>query len=443
MERINVAELLKDCPKGMELDCTIFDDVELMEVDTKSDTIILRVGNKFIRTLNKYGQDDNIDYAKCVIFPKGKTTWEGFVPPLPPRQFKDGDVIVDKSGAVVIYKRVHSSFEEPYVDFHCGITSKNRSFFIKDSDSLQHCGEIDTIRFASEEEKQELFDAIKANGYTWNSKTKTLEKLIELIFKDGDILAFGTENGAQLFIFKEYIRHDYVKCYMMLDCGGEIDFESGDYYVERLATEEEKQKLFQAIKENGYKWNAETKTLEELIESKEDMEDKTVMAGIYFDREYYADEVELHLNNYEIEIRDGKTYAIFKNKETKILKPRFKVGDRIRKIGELSTYTISEIKDSHYFCGNYLICDTCDTDWELVLDKFDINTLKPFESKVLVRNDKDQYWIPAFWGCKCTDGYTTTYGWCKYCIPFDGNEHLLESNKECDKFYRTWEKIGD
>ena len=76
--------------------------------------------------------------------------------------------------------------------------------------------------------------------------------------------------------------------------------------------------------------------------------------------------------------------------------------------------------------------------WELVHDKFDLNILVPFESRVLVRNDKDQYWIPAFWGGKRTDGYTTTFGWSKYCIPFDGNKHLLNSNKECDEFYRTW-----
>lgn len=174
MERINVAQLVKDCPKGMELDCMIYDGAEFMEVDTESDTIILRVGNKFIRRLNKYGQDDNVDCAKCVIFPKGKTTWEGFVPPC---QFKDGDVIVDKYGAVAIYKRVHSSYEEPYVDFHCGITSEYRSFFVKDSDSLQHCGKIDSIRLATEEEKQELFKSIEDHGYKWNPEYKTLEKL--------------------------------------------------------------------------------------------------------------------------------------------------------------------------------------------------------------------------------------------------------------------------
>ena len=27
MEKINIAQLLKDCPQGMELDCTMLDDV--------------------------------------------------------------------------------------------------------------------------------------------------------------------------------------------------------------------------------------------------------------------------------------------------------------------------------------------------------------------------------------------------------------------------------
>ena len=37
MEKINVAELLKDCPKGMELDCTLWDNVVFDHIDMKSD----------------------------------------------------------------------------------------------------------------------------------------------------------------------------------------------------------------------------------------------------------------------------------------------------------------------------------------------------------------------------------------------------------------------
>jgi hypothetical protein len=53
-----------------------------------------------------------------------------------------------------------------------------------------------------------------------------------------------------------------------------------------------------------------------------------------------------------------------------------------------------------------------------------------------VRNGKFQKWIPSFWGYKCEDGYITTFGWCKYCIPYDGNEHLLGETIDCEEFYK-------
>jgi hypothetical protein len=74
-----------------------------------------------------------------------------------------------------------------------------------------------------------------------------------------------------------------------------------------------------------------------------------------------------------------------------------------------------------------------------VLDNFDITTLIPFESKVLVRNDNEQRWIPAFWGGKREDGYVTTFGWSKYCVPYEGNEHLLDKTDDCDEYFKTWE----
>lgn len=54
---------------------------------------------------------------------------------------------------------------------------------------------------------------------------------------------------------------------------------------------------------------------------------------------------------------------------------------------------------------------------------------KPFE-KVLVRDDKDGRWTPAIFGYKNTGNSEFKYilcgGFCwKYCIPYEGNEHLL------------------
>ena len=89
-DKINIAELLKDCPKGMELDCTIFEGVVFHDVVDRHYPIRVRRKQGGLINLNAYGcMDDKID-SKCVIFPKGKTTWEGFQ-----RPFKAGDIIQD------------------------------------------------------------------------------------------------------------------------------------------------------------------------------------------------------------------------------------------------------------------------------------------------------------------------------------------------------------
>ena len=94
--KINVAQLLKDCPMGMELDCTIYEDVILYKIDDSPEheyPIRVETKNGYFLDLTKYGTYTDIEEAKCVIFPKGKTTWEGFVPPC---KFKDGDIMYNQ-----------------------------------------------------------------------------------------------------------------------------------------------------------------------------------------------------------------------------------------------------------------------------------------------------------------------------------------------------------
>lgn len=125
--KINIAELLKGCPAGMELDCTMYSKVTLLSVDDKEGIIfpirVLREDGNSI-TLTKYGQFTDADFAKCVIYPKGKTTWEGFVPPC---EFKVGDKVVfddDKEKPLTIRKmwwdwqarEILCSFEEDDID---------------------------------------------------------------------------------------------------------------------------------------------------------------------------------------------------------------------------------------------------------------------------------------------------------------------------------------
>ena len=318
------------------------------------------------------------------------------------------------------------------------------------------------MRLATEEEKQKLFDAIKENGYKWNPEAKVLEKLSEPKFKAGDVIVSPTGNIA-LFshtinstdivyyhcILKVFYTKDDLK--IGIDCG---IGRAKDCY---LASNKQKEYLFDAIKANGYKWNDETKTLEKLNESKEDVtnedvNDEIVMSGIYFDRENYADEVELHLNNYEIEIRNGKTYAIFKNKETKIPKPKFNIGDRIKeKEGDYSSGVITNIDPDYFYKVEYeeggvsYINIKFQDKWELVPNKFDITTLKPFD-RVLVRDTNGQTWNADLFSHIIDNNpnlkkiFVCAGHYADQCVPYEGNEHLLGTNNDCDEFYKTWKK---
>lgn len=87
-------------------------------------------------------------------------------------------------------------------------------------------------------------------------------------FKDGDIVA--TKDGSQVFILKRGEVSEKGYCYIGYDLESNEFFRTGLWYFSRLATEEEKQKFFDAIKEKGYKWNAKTKTLEKLVKPKFD-----------------------------------------------------------------------------------------------------------------------------------------------------------------------------
>ena len=86
-------------------------------------------------------------------------------------------------------------------------------------------------------------------------------------FKDGDIVA--TNSGLRVFILQSAKSDVKGYCYVGYDFEINEFFFSGERF-DRLATEEERQKLFDAIKESGYKWNAETKTLEKLVRPKFD-----------------------------------------------------------------------------------------------------------------------------------------------------------------------------
>lgn len=117
-------------------------------------------------------------------------------------------------------------------------------------------------------------------------------------------------------------------------------------------------------------------------------------------------------------------------------------GDRITN-GKISI-TIGYIDNEYYyeFGGNIAnrIFIKNQTDWKLVTNKFDISTLKPFD-KVLVRYCDNAWQIQFFekYDKRLACPFVCMSNNYKQCIPYEGNEHLLDTTNKCDDFYKNWE----
>lgn len=73
-------------------------------------------------------------------------------------------------------------------------------------------------------------------------------------------------------------------------------------------------------------------------------------------------------------------------------------------------------------------------------EKFDINTLKPFD-RVLVRDNDGQQWTGDLFLYKTvSSSYEGVHCVWNQCIPYEGNETLLGTTKQPDKYYITWEE---
>ena len=516
-EKVDIAELLKDCPDGMELDCTMFEKPVKYIGLTKSGTYVITIKTSLGRDfyLTKDGRLHDMDDAKCIIYPKGKTTWEGFVPPC---NFKDGDFLTYHStvGTTIFIHRNKKDERTYRTSFYVGLNGRGKLLVYDKYTLIALNGDADTCP-ATEEEKEKLLQAIKDNGYRWNAETKTLENMAaphttkkfyirigeipndeksavhigdavvgyedgvsvydcvetdglyrivmpfplkegqgmtyecmiqeitqcrykiakprnvylvsgtevgkghdnEPLIKDVKILEdltaqFNTksDNSEKTVVKTEFREGDIVfsgvslisilkkinpsktlNCYVSTDDYGKLYINEGGWTSQNLrhATEDEKKKLFKVIDKNGYKWNPATKTLDRLFET------------------------------------------------------RFKVGNKIKRKGgdKNVVYEINNVYDDSYgLVGfSWVIYFWHQDDYELVPDKFDINTFKPFD-KVLVRNTNIDKWKISLFGyiskgdkqyfmCNANSGFYQ-------CVPFEGNEHLLGTTDDCEEYYKTW-----
>lgn len=326
--KLNIAEILKNKPKGTKLYTDTFGELSIENVYT---------GNEFgITLLCKDGDD-------LSFYNDGRYSTYGEPILVPSREMRDWSKFAWKKGDVLVYKNgtVHIIFEGFEDDTYRTFKGKyylweDNGGHIEQLDNRQHNMETSSFIKANDDDTQTYINTIeKRLCGKFNRETLEVEK-VQPEFKDGDI-AFADYGARQdVFIVSDKINlsRGYTSFISLalktetLSMGVKSYFFKKDICILRYATEEEKKQLFSALAKEGKVWIPEKKQIVDL-------------------------------------------------------KPKVE--------------------------------------------------LKPFD-KVLVRDSKSDKWRVNLYGYKSSDGpYYCVYASWNYCIPYEGNEHLLGTTKNVGK----------
>ena len=185
-ENIDLTKILKDCPKGTKLYSPLFGEVEFEQILENWGYVIVRKGKDTwpFESDARFPISDSKS-AELMLYPsKDQRDWSKFNPKkdwfVSPCEFKDGDILSYQckgfnNRSIYIY-RYHKRFNTSY---YVALSGDDNEFRIDNTGKWALNGYNDTVRFATEDEKKKLFQAIKDNGYKWNAETKTLEKLVK------------------------------------------------------------------------------------------------------------------------------------------------------------------------------------------------------------------------------------------------------------------------
>lgn len=121
--KINIAEILKDCPKGTKLYSPLFGDVTFEEVDsTWAATVKIRYKSDGFTNFFKTGLYYNYEGAECLLFPSSEMRdWSKF--------FKRGDVAIHSfNGCGVL---VEEWTDDSYTSFKASVFQLKKGGFAK------------------------------------------------------------------------------------------------------------------------------------------------------------------------------------------------------------------------------------------------------------------------------------------------------------------------
>lgn len=254
--KINVAEILKDKPQGTKLyDLLRNIEVELDKVNTTyvgtyiECTSTNEVGSTLLFDYSKLGTEKCwLEGLRILLPSKNMRDWEKF-------SWKKGDLLINSCGFQCIFKEWAS---DDYTKFN-GCYSNSR-------DGYEDVSNAETAKFDKLDNNITygyVREIERKLGGILNLETLEIEKPE---FKDGDILSIqeDEEHYHAILIFKGgtdvYVYFDYF--HRVLTYGTKID--ENEKSISHLATDEEIQQLFSALKKENKAWDADKKMFVDL-----------------------------------------------------------------------------------------------------------------------------------------------------------------------------------
>ena len=246
--KLNIAEILKDKPKGTKLYADAFGELSLERVSTSMISTRTKEG-MFYPFYNDGKYNKN---GEPILVPsKEMRDWSKFA-------WKKGDVLVsnDYSTEVIFDKWYDDTYTNFYGKHYLNSEDKNN---IKYNDTFL----CTTGRYSLEDRDaaQTYINTIEERlGGKLNLKTLEIEKQPE--FKDGDIVIYG----KSVAIYRKICKHTIFP-YVSIDETSRLLFNDNPNVSPdecRFATVEEKLKLFDALTKEGKYWAAEKKQVVDL-----------------------------------------------------------------------------------------------------------------------------------------------------------------------------------
>lgn len=238
---MNIAEILKYCPKGTKLYSLVDGEVTLKSVDDIGPCpISVEVKDGTHKYYTRYGLFTSRSGGECVLFPsKEQRDWSKFRIP-----FKAGDIVMmEDGGTPFIFKEYVDNI---YAHCYCGIDI-HEELKIEANPDIYWTSQ--RIIPASKGARKKLFDKIAEAEYKWNADSLKLEK-IEPEFKEGDVL---TRNNT-LFLFTGIIIDNLMLVYCLCSDDTFIACSLSPSSV-KLASITGRNKLVSAMVKGGYRYN--------------------------------------------------------------------------------------------------------------------------------------------------------------------------------------------